>query len=174
VSITYQLRAVDFDAGARYLMKNHHLIRRQFIQTEITSIVIAIIMVLVLPYFVFREQYLLTVLISAVLMTGYVVWFRYYIRQSYIKRFIRISTNNDPQFSRNISLVLTEQGIASKSDVGTGEVFWSAIQKVAEDEIYIYLVIPPSNLIVIPKIGFQLPDSPNSFVQTIEKHISTN
>ena len=56
--IHYQLRATDFDAGARYLMKNNQLIRQQFIQTEIASITTGMIMILILPYFVFRAQYL--------------------------------------------------------------------------------------------------------------------
>ena len=172
MSINYQLHAADFDAGARYLMKNHSIIRRQFIRTEITALVTAIVMVLILPYFVFREQYLLTVLISAVLMTVYFIWFRYYIRQSYIKRFTKISTDNNPQFSRNVSLQLTENGISSQTELGTGELFWSAIQRVDQDDTYIYLVLSSPNLMMIPRDKFQSPDACNSFIQVIAGRIS--
>jgi len=172
--IHYQLRATDFDAGARYLMKNNQLIRQQFIQTEIASITTGMIMILILPYFVFRAQYLLIVLISAVLMTGFFFGFRYYIRKNYIKRFTKISTNDNPDFSRNVSLQLTDNGIASTTDGGTGELFWSSIQSVDEDGRYLYLVLPSPNLIMIPKSAFTSTSSADSFQKTIRLNISQN
>jgi hypothetical protein len=172
--VSYVLCTEDLSAAAKYLAKSNPELREQFTRAQSSFVSVFVIIAVVFSYVFFRAYSLLAFAGFAVALVGSFFLFRYYIYSDYVKRFTKVTTNGSEQFQRSITLQLHETGIESVSDLGTGQLYWSSVQKIDVDAQYIYIMLPSANVVVIPISAFGNEADRAAFVSYIQEKVANN
>ncbi len=171
MTITYQLHTADLVAAAKYTAINTPSVKRQITITPLLTSIVAGAIIIYLGYFGWgrlRVEELIFAVISAIFAY---IFARFLAMSSFVSRFTKIASDGKPNFARSITMSLEEAGISSTSELGTGTIFWSTIQKIDEDNRYIYVVLPSANIAVIPKSAFPDLNQAKTFINNLRSHI---
>jgi hypothetical protein len=174
VTITYRLFTADLVAAAKYIAVKIPSVKRQIIITPVIASIVAGAIILYLGYFGWgrlRVEELIFALVSAIFAY---IFARFLAMSSFVGRFTKIASDGKPNFTRSITMSLEEAGIVSTSDLGTGTLFWSAIQEIDEDNRYIYIVLPSANVALIPKSAFSDQSQIEPFIANLKSHMKSS
>jgi hypothetical protein len=173
VSLSFQLGRADLAAAAKYVAEYNPSIKGQLFRAQLFCGILAggaLIAIIFITTHTVRFSDLVFPVVStliAYLLGGYL------LKRSYIDRVVAIASDRKPTFSRTMTLVLQENGLAGSSEVGSSLILWSAIHHIDEDVQYIYLTLPSASTILIPKLAFTNDEQRDAFMTTVRSRINT-
>jgi YcxB-like protein len=172
VTVSFQLRTTDLAAAARYVADHNPSIRTQLVSVQLICGFLGAASLLVTAWFN-RGGSLRLVDILLALGTALLAYLfsMYYFKRSYIRRVVSIASDKNPNFQRNMKYEIQAEGLAAESDLGTSTLHWSAIQHMDEDTRYIYLSLPGTSTILIPKSAFSNTAEQQAFVTALRSHL---
>ena len=172
VSLSFQLGRADLAAAAKYVAEHNPSIKGELFRAQLFCGILAggvAVAIIFMTAHTLRFSELLFPALSALvayLLGGYL------LKRSYIDGVVAIVSDRKPTFSRTMTLVLQEDGLAGSSEVGSSTILWSAIQHMDEDAQYIYLSLPSASTILIPNHAFTSGDQRETFLTTIRSRVN--
>jgi hypothetical protein len=173
VSLSFQLGRADLAAAAKYVAEHNPSIKGQLFRAQLFCGILAggaLVAIIFMTTHTIRFSDLAFPAVSA--LVSYFLG-GYLLKRSYIDRVVAIASDRKPTFSRTMTLVLQEDGLAGSSEVGSSIILWSAIQHVDEDAQYIYLTLPSASTILIPNLAFTNDGQRDAFMTTLRSRINT-
>ena len=171
VWLSFQLGRADLAAAAKYVAEHNPSIKGELFRAQIFCGILAGGVALAIIFMTAHTVQFSELVFPAVSALVAYLLGGYLLKRSYIDRVVAIASDRKPTFSRTMTLVLQEDGLAGSSEVGSSTILWSAIQHVDEDAQYIYLTLPSASTILIPNHAFTSGDQRETFITTIRSRV---
>lgn len=148
--------------------------QRQILSWQIAMALLTTILSLSVNYLLYRQFAFTPIPFIVSILAGALVFFIYpYLnRKSMIGRLKQmLSEGNNKTMLGNQVITTSPEGIFCKSQAGESKLNWSSIDKVMQNEKYIFLYISSTNAFVIPTNAFATENQRQEFLSYIKAHM---
>jgi len=169
--IEYERTIDDLVNFNLFHIKHSPAMRRQIFLARILVTILTPIFSLALIYVLDRNVRLPTSAYIISLIGGGILFFIYpYINRSTIIRRTKniLSEGTNKAIIGRQQIITSEEGLICETNAGGSRINWSSIERVAQDDKYIFLYIGAANAIVVPKSAFSDIQSQREFLDIVK------
>jgi hypothetical protein len=150
-------------------------IQRQVLLTRILTSILTPIFSLAVIYILDRDKNLPLFAYIISLIGGVVLFFVYpYInRSTIIRRTSRLlSEGSNKAIIGKQQITTSDEGLVCETQAGNSRINWSSIEKVVQNDEYIFLYVGATNAIVIPKRAFPSFQDQSEFLDVVNTRVN--
>lgn len=175
MEIEYERTLDDMVQFNLFHFEHSPTMRRQVLFMQIFLAGFVVLSSFLLVYLFDRDKQLHVASYLVFLLAGVSVFFLYpaFNRAEIAKRTTKLlSEGNNAAVLGPQRLPVSQAGLQVVTAAGDGHVNWSAFEKLAQNDEYIFLYIGAANAIVIPKRAFTDAGTQEKFLTQLTQHIS--
>jgi hypothetical protein len=169
MQVQYQLTIDDLVAFNLHHTRTSQASRRRIRRSQVYGVITVLIVVLLWPRWGLGLRAAFFVGYSLFLLFGFPAYYRWSVRRNAKKLY---SGGGDKGALGNHIVSIDEGGVTEVSDVGDSRTTWGGIEKVEEDEAYIFVYTGSVQAHVIPKRAFLSDDEAAEFLETAKAYHS--
>ena len=174
ITVEYERTIEDIIEFNLFHMKNSPSLRRQALVTQVAAALLAVIVSLSMGYLLGLDKkagtgflYILTLVLS--IASFFIV--PYLSRAEVINGFRKATKEGDNKAILGYqTMSLTPDNIFVKTQIGESKYTWASIDKIAQNDQFIFVYISSINAIVIPRKAFSTDSSLQEFVNYLNLH----
>lgn len=129
----------------------------------------ALVLVLVWPDWSSIERILFFIVMCLLWLIGYPSYYRWTIKRN-ARRIYSQSESKSVLGAHTIAI--GPEGVSERTAVGESRIAWSGIERIEDDDEYLFLYIGPLVAHVIPKRAFKTAEDANAFLHQAQSYRS--
>jgi hypothetical protein len=167
MQIHYQLTLEDVLAFNWYHIRNSKRLRRGYYFNQACVILGALVATMFWSKGSFSLRLLVFLIAAAVGMVLYHLYYEWWIRHSSKKLY---AEGQNKGVLGNHILAIDSEGVLEISDVGESRTMWSGIEKIEENDQYVFIYVGALQAHIIPKRAFMSENEAARFSQLAQTH----
>jgi hypothetical protein len=171
--VEYERTQKDLVEFSLFHIDNSKNIQRQLLLTQIIGGLLIFVAPILFVYTQYSELSMIGFFISLVAGILFYIWYPKYYR-SYATKHVKkmLSEGSNKALLGKQTITLSSEGVLSKAQSGESKMLWTSVEKVVQNEKYIFIYMGAINAYVIPKNSFTSLDEQNQFMDFVNKHIT--
>ena len=169
MQIDYDLTVEDAAAFSVYNFRTSSRIKRRLRLSQAAGILATLVFAVLWPDWSSVERLIFTVLLLLLFVFGYPQYYRWAIRRNASKAY---SATKSKGVLGKHTVVIEPSGVTETGSVSESKVAWSGVEKIVDDNQYIYIFTSPLQAHVIPKRAFRNNEESQTFLETAKRFFS--
>ncbi|HSE31888.1 MAG TPA: YcxB family protein [Pyrinomonadaceae bacterium] len=169
MQIDYDLTAEDAAAFSVYNFRTSPRFKRRLRISQAMGVFATLIIAVVWPNWTIIDRLIFTVLLFLLFVFGYPLYYRWAIRRNALKTY---SAAKSKSVLGEYTVIIESAGLTEKGSVSESKVAWSGVEKIENDNQYIYIFTSPLQAHVIPKRAFRNNEESQTFLETAKRFFS--
>jgi hypothetical protein len=165
--IEYQLVLEDIAAFGLHVSRTSRLSKRRLRFTQASGIFSTLVLVMIWPRWSTLERVLLLSGLCLFWMWGYPSYYRWAIKRNHRKLY---SGSENKGVLGNHFLAIGPEGVRERSAVGESTTAWIGIERIEDDEQYLFLYTGPLQAHLIPKRAFATSQEADAFFRLAQTY----
>jgi hypothetical protein len=163
MQIDYELTVEDASAFSVYNFRTSPRTKRRLRVSQGLGILATLIFAGTWPEWSVVDRLIFTILLLLLFVFGYPQYYRWAIRRNAAKAYS--GTRSKGVLGKH-TVVIEPGGVTEKASVSESKSTWSGVEKIEDDNQYIYIFTSPLQAHVIPKRAFGSREESQTFLQT--------
>ena len=167
MQVEYQLALEDIENFGLHVNRTSKLSKRRLRVSQATGILSTIVLAMIWPRWSSLERVLLVSVLSLFWIWGYPLYYWWAIKRNH--RRIYSNRENSGVIGSHF-LAIEPKGVSEKSAVGESTTNWIGVERIEQDEKYLFIYIGPLQAHIIPKRAFASGQEADEFFELAQSY----